>query len=578
MGEKLTSKPLVVMPPIFLAVLAVFLSLAWVIPNHTRPWLALYADGIAGAVLLIVAIWVLMRSPGKVEMVGLGLSFLLLAAVPWLQFEMGLVYSSGTAWINSFYLIGFSLAIFAGWRWEKSTPGQCLDFLFLAICLAAVVSVGMQLMQWLQFANDNFWVANGGKSRFSANMAQPNQLASLLLLGVVGVAWGYSQKSLGTIVAILLSLYLLLGVALTESRTAWLNVAIILVALYFFWGQSRPKRFNLALLGFGVYFIALHFSLPFFNRLIFGEEALHRELGDPIRLGMWKSLVNALMDRPWFGYGWGQITEAALASRDFPDTGQMTKHSHNIVLDILLYNGLVLGGLVLTVLVATFRRFFTRLTQENFILPLLAVGVVLVHAMLELPLHYAYFLLPCGMMLGVLLLRSDVKVWLACPKLMGLGVAITIACGLWITIADCLEVERTYFYVYFGKKGETIPPEFMPKLTVLTQWRDRLIFANSIPDGALTREKSRWMKGVIAATPESFLMFQLAQNLALNGRPDDAKEWLEKMCIMTPAWVTQLLAEQWESAAESHAAYRIVNWKQCHPARFASKNDLPPTE
>lgn len=557
------------MPPVMLAVLAVFLSLAWLIPNHTRPWLAFYSDAIAGIVLLAVAMWVLIRSPGKLELVGFGLFFMLLAAVPWLQFAGGIVYSSGTAWINSLYLIGFALAIIAGWDWEKSTPGQGLDFLFLAIIIAATVSVGMQWMQWFQSASDSVWLITGGPSRFSANMSQPNQLASLLLVAVLGVVWGYARKMQGAVISALLIACLLFGVTLTESRTAWLNVLGILVGLYFFWGKSRPKYFNRALFSFGAYFFAMHYSLPTINDWLFGEAAIRRELADPLRLAIWKNLLVALMERPLLGYGWGQTTEAVFASGNFPDTAGMTKHSHNIVLDLLLYNGLVLGGVVVLVLAAVFWRFCGSLKQEFFIVPLLAVGVLTVHAMLELPLHYAYFLLPCGMILGILLQRVGAKVVLSCPKWIGLGVTVSVACGLWITLADCLEVERTYYNVYFGKKGKAIPPEMRPDLYVLTQWDDRLAFANSIPDGALTPERYRWMKGVLNATPESFLMFQLAQNLALNGQSEEASEWLGKICNMAPEGVVKDLAEQWKTAAKASVAYGMVDWPPC-PTRKAA--------
>jgi hypothetical protein len=371
------------------------------------------------------------------------------------------------------------------------------------------------------------------------------------------------------VIALLLIAYLLFGVTLTESRTAWLNVICILVGLYFFWGKSRPKYFNLTLVSFSVYFFSLLYSLPAINDWIFGEAAIRRELADPLRLAIWKNLLGALMERPWLGYGWGQIMEAVFAASDYPDTGGMTKHSHNIVLDLLLYNGLVLGSLILLVLAGAFWRFWGALKQERFIIPLLAVGVVLVHAMLELPLHYAYFLLPCGMILGVLLQRSAARVVLSCPKWMGLGVALAVASGLWITIADCLEVERTYYNVYFGKKGKAIPPEMRPDVTVLTQWDDRLIFANSIPGGALSPERYRWMKGVLNSTPENFLMFQLAQNLALNGRTEEAREWQERMCKIAPSGVVQDLAEQWETAAKANAAYGMVGWQPCITRKVA---------
>lgn len=540
--------------------------------------MAFYSDAIAGVMLLIVAFWVLFRSSGKLGVIGLSLLFLFLAAVPWLQYSVGVVHSSGMAWINSIYLVGLSLAIFVGWNWERSTPGECLDFLFLAISIAAVISVGLQLLQWFQLPPGNFWVAYVGESRFSANMAQPNQLATLLLLSVMGVAWGCARKALGPAISVMLVLYLLFGVVLTESKTAGLNVAGVLLALYLFWGESRPKRFNLVLLGFGVYFVALYLSLPAINEFFFGEPSIRRAVGDAVRLDMWKSLVKAVMERPWLGYGWGQTTEAVFASADFPATGGTTKHSHNFFLDIFLYNGFLLGCFVVLVLGATFRQFLAHLKQDDFIIPMLGVGLLLVHSMLELPLHYAYFLLPFGMILGVLGRRSGVKIWCVCPKWLSLGLAVAVACGLWITIADCLEAERTYFNVYFGKKGKAIPPEFQPKLMVLTQWRDRLMFANSKPVNPLAPEQLSWMKGVIVTTPEPFLLFLLAQNLALNGQPAEAREWLDRMCKTVPPPVTQDLAEQWETAAEINAVYRMVDWKQCPLSTLATRKDLPPME
>lgn len=565
MDEKPTPKPLVVMSPIVLAILAVSLSFAWVIPNHTMPWTAFHSDAIASTVLLIVTALVFVRGAGKIDLIGFGLFFMLSAAIPWIQYFLGLVYSFGTAWISSLYLIGFSLAIVTGWRWEKSTAGQCLDFLFLAICLAGSLSIAIQLVQWFRLDLSDLWFLNEttGIGRFSANLGQPNQLASLFLLAMLGVAWGYARNALGAVVAIVLNLCFLFGVALTESRTAWLNFSGILVALFYYWGKSRPKYLSLLLVGFGIYSIALYFGLPVINDALFGEVSSPRPVADPIRLELWRNLSMAVLESPWFGYGWGQTIAAIFASRDFPEAGAMFKHAHNIVLELILYNGIVLGGLVVLVLGKLLRHFLGYLRQDFFIIPFLAVALLLVHSMLEYPLHYAYFLLPFGMLIGVLGLRSGLDVKCACPKWVGVGCLFVVAGGLWITIVDSLEAERVHYYFYFGKKGQEIPPELQPQLTVLTQWSDRLVLANSKPSVPLSPENYAWMKGVAITTPESFLLVKLSQNLALNGKPDEAREWLDELCKIAPGALTDEVLEEWESAAQNNAAYRTVDWKGC---------------
>lgn len=577
MNEKITTTPQVAMPPILFIFLAVFLALAWIIPNHTKPWTTFHSEALASAVLLVVALWVLVRTPGKLEPIGLGLFFLALAAVPWLQFGAGIIYSFGVAWITSLFVIAFAMALFVGWHWEKMNPGECLDFLFLAFGIGAVVSVGIQLLQWLQLAQGSFLVLEVADHRFAANMGQANQLASLLLLATVGVGWGYAKNALRPTVALLLVLFLLFGVVLTDSRTAKLNVVGMLVALFVFWRTGRPKNAHWVLLGLGVYFFALNYALPIVNQRFFGLITESRAQYDSVRPEMWASLSKALMAQPWTGYGWGQTAVAMLAAPDFPGITSVTTYAHNLVLDIFLYNGLLLGGIVVAVLAGVFWRFWGHLKDDLFIFPALAVGLLLVHAMLELPLHYAYFLLPFGMIVGVMAHRSGIKGWAACPKWPGFGYVIILAGGLWLTVVDCLEAERTYFFTRFGEKGQAIPPEFLPQLKVMPQWRNRLLLVNAIPTSGLPPEKIRWIHEVVYSTPEVFLMFQLARHLALNGQPDEAREWLGKICKMAPEWITDAFAEKWASEIEADASYRQVGWTRCPPSKFPGGKKPFPT-
>lgn len=562
MDEKIFPKQLAIMPPIPFILLAFFLSLAWVIPNHTWPWTGFYSDAVTASVLLVASAWVLIRSSGKLQLAYPGLFFLLLAAIPWLQYLTGVIYSAGTAWINSLYLLGFSLAIFAGGQWERATPGQCLDFLFSAIFVAATVSMAIQLLQWLRLISDVF-VLDSGSGRYFGNLGQPNQLASLLLLAVIGVARAYAKRVVNPVLAGLFVAFMLFGVALTESRTAWLNIAGILALLFLFWRDGRPNKLGWLMLGFGGYFVALYFCLPVINEWLLGEATPGRSVGDPVRLAIWGNLVQAAFQRPWFGYGWGQTVEAVFASPDFPMLGSVTMHAHNLILDLVLYNGLLLGGAIVVVSASFLLRLTGHLKQGDFIFPALALGVLLIHSMLELPLHHAYFLLPFGMILGVLLQRSETKGAWVCSRLVGYGIVCAATGALFLTVADYLEVERTYFPVRYGKEWRAISPEFMPQTTVLTQWRERMQLANMTPEDTLLPGNSLRVERGVIVTPEPFLMFLLSQHLALEGRGSEAKIWLGKVCKMLPPSLAANFAKQWGSLAEESANYRTVEWRQC---------------
>ena len=64
------------------------------------------------------------------------------------------------------------------------------------------------------------------------------------------------------------------------------------------------------------------------------------------RLGMWMQIIHAIGERPWFGYGWNQTSVAVVESIHF-NTVKFGLIAHNIVLDLLVWNGLPLGFLII---------------------------------------------------------------------------------------------------------------------------------------------------------------------------------------------------------------------------------------
>lgn len=551
------------LPPILTLLLSVLLALAWLLPNHNQPWTTFQSESWLAIILLLVACVVLLRAPFRVELPIASIVAVFMALLPWGQFLAGEIHSFGTAWINSIYLLGFSLAISVGWNWERRAPGETMDFLFLAITIASVVSVAMQVCQLLQIGELDIWVLNGGQGRFSANLNQPNMLASLLLLGVIGVAWAYANEKLGALVSVLLVLWLLFGVQLTESRTAWLNMLALLIGFAVFWRVQRPKYLILVLVGFAAYSVLAHFSIPILNELFRSQETVSRGLYDAYRIAIWRESVDLLIQRPYFGYGWGQAQEAYLAAEGLPDFGGALSHSHNIFIELLLNNGVLLGGLLLVFFAAQFWQFFRNIRAPNFIFPFAAFWVLFVHAQLELPLHYAYFLLPFGLILGVLSQKSGLLVLLSVRKLFVVPALVLTAGILALTIRDCFEVERTAHTIRYGNKGQLKQLDDLPSLFVLTQWRDRLEFANAEPLSPLTEAKYQWMRGVVVSTPSPFMYFRLAQNLALDGQSERARFWLSALCRASPEDYKEKLFAHWSELSMANSKYVAVNWKGC---------------
>ena len=91
---------------------------------------------------------------------------------------------------------------------------------------------------------------------------------------------------------------------------------------------------------------------------------------------------------------------AIVDAADYPALGVAVQHAHNLVLDLVLWNGVPLGLLLVGALAWwAWRQVRDAQTAQQRLL-LLALGLLLLHALLELPHLYAFFLLPAAAMAG----------------------------------------------------------------------------------------------------------------------------------------------------------------------------------
>ena len=168
---------------------AVDFALSWLLPNHHEPWVDVHSDAWAALSLGVLGAVVLWRSRSAAGLSWHMLPLLALAcaALVWLQYAGGLVESFGVAWISTLYLLGLALALLGGAAWERWRPGLCADFLFIAALVGATGSVAVQLQQWLRIdPGPFFWLfIPPPPTRVHANLGQPNQLSTLLCLGVL---------------------------------------------------------------------------------------------------------------------------------------------------------------------------------------------------------------------------------------------------------------------------------------------------------------------------------------------------------------------------------------------------------
>jgi len=556
------------MSPFWLAGWSIALSVSWLLPNHYLPWSTFHMDAWLSMVLLLASAVVIWRSTGPVVWHSMAVIAAALAFVPGLQYAFGLIMFSGTAWVATAYLMGFWLALLTGSRWELASPGQLADGLFLAIGVAALVSVGLQFHQWLGLDLLDIWSMGGGLSRPYANFGQPNQLATFLLWGVLAAAWGLVRQRIGAGTALLMAVYLLFGLALTASRTAWMAVGILVFASWAWRDLWPDQRWPWVLTALALYFAMCVMAIDWLNQLLL--LTLPAEAGDILRISgelrpaVWSLFIDAILQQPFSGYGWNQGGLAALSvATDYPTFHVFFFHAHNVFLDLMLWCGIPVGLFVSIYLLRWLWLRLRAVSRAEDAVLLLFVLVVGNHAMLELPLQYAYFLLPLGLVMGALNVRLGARCLLVAGRWSVIAVWLASTLLLALLIRDYARVEPSYLSLRFEwARIKTETRGGPPEVLLLTQWRELIRFARLEPANDMSADDLVWMRKVASTIPSGGSLLKLASALAMNRQTEEAQMWLKKLCKFVSVSQCAAAKTAWANQSLANPLIAAVPWPE----------------
>lgn len=524
-------------------IFSILLGMGWLMPDHFPPWWAFLNEAPVFLGLLLAmgtTCLIALRQRRHVafrlgEMPTLVLLLMLLAVA---QYFTGKLPFAGDLWVTLIYLGGFALAWMLGaiWADEPIAAGRDpLETVAWAFALGAVLSALMGLVQWLELEGDWApWVMLAAHStRALANLAQPNQLSTLLLMGIVAAAILREREKIGTGLLVLMVTVQSLGVVLTQSRTGLLVVAVL--ALWYLWagvGFSHIRRHAVMIWAASIWLLELVLSQGMGQAI--GKQGLGEQI---VQAGsrplMWRQFLEAIGQSPWWGYGWLQ-TQAAQQDAALKVPGfEQAFYAHNIGLDLAIWIGVPLTVLVVMTIVMVIwrRRSFYR--DKRVIMVLTWVLPVGCHAMLEFPLAYAYFLLPVGVLLGMLdqWTQKD-RSWSL--KLPGWGAAFGcfLYGGLLLGVGlEYMQAEEDYRVARFEQRriGKTADTYEVPNLRLLTQLGTVLqgIRLRAVP--GMTPSDIELLKEGARRYPWLPLHFQYAVALGLNNQPTRATQQLEVM-------------------------------------------------
>lgn len=512
----------------------VALALPWLIGLHPDPWSSFYNDiAAAASVLLLAALLVWRRQRLRIDAAAVVLTAC--ACIPLLQAASGMFALPAEAPIIALYVFGMGCAVALGHTAQARFAADFGTALFTALAGAAVISATLGFAQLMHLDLGVLLAPVVHGSRPYANVGQPNELATLLVLGSIAVLWLLRQRRIPCWLAVVLLAYLMLGVASTRSRTGWLEVALIhLVGVVSpAWLGLHFRRARLVVIG----------SLLLFVLTITGWEMAATALlpaGGPrlaagLRPRMWRMVIDGIAHGPWLGYGWnqGRVMQLAVlpAHCDYYQEG--FQYAHNIVLDLLVWNGIPMGAVLVAGGVWWFGWQSWRLRSGSDALMLLAILAFAVHASLELPHAKAFFLLPIGLLVGALNAQAGVKVLISLrPAALA---ALTVGLSLVVALAtqDFLRIsedQRAYRVRTAWAGIAPVPPA--PDIYILRSLQSTLATLRIEPAAGMDAETIERIEHVAQRYPIERSLLLYAKTSALNGNPHESLRTLTQLCLL----------------------------------------------
>jgi O-antigen ligase len=446
-----------------------------------------------------------------------------------------------------------------GATWELRNPGEMLDALFFAIGLATIFSVGLQLKQWLHVDGLDLLDMGGGGNRPHANLGQPNQLGTLLLWGLLSAAWAWQRGYIGSKIALVMAMYTLFGLALTASRTAWVGFTIVVGAGWVWRKIWASQRTPWVLTALWLYLATcIWFLIAYAPNLIFQQKSQAavplQHFSGTARSAIWQLMADAIIREPWQGYGWNQTAAAqmAVATNHQQIDGSVFTFSHNLFVDLVVWCGLPIGLFLGYCLVRWFWQLLTKVSKAEDVVLVLLVVVIANHAMLELPLYYAYFLLPTGLIVGALNARLSKGAIGTNSRWPWVIVCLTAITVLVLIISDYMEASLQFRNLRFQQMRIRVEKLPAPNMILLTQLEDQLVFARSEPRPGISAEELKKMEEIVRVFPSALFAHKLASFMALNNRPTDARLWLKNLCKFSSISQCDLAKRIWLRQSETH--------------------------
>ena len=544
-----------------LVLLALALVLPYAVVNHTYPIPTFYAEFTAFALYLLMGAGVVLLVATSQPRIGFASP--VVALVP-LLFGLLLVAQSvllpvsqpSMNWLGGGFLLAAFMAAHAGYGFARAKLNEtALRWAAGALVVGGLFAVFCQVIQLfhLEARVSPLVVAYNVtvERRPFGNMAQANHLATYIAFAMAGALFLVQTRRIAVAIWALVSTIFAVGLALTVSRGPWLQMGVIVVAgLWMALVQTRAEpqlrrshRQWLIPVALAVLFFVVNALIRWANvryHLELGQSAADRfkDAGQIApRLALWKYGWTMFRTHPLLGVGWGEFPSYQYQFAKALGGVEIANNSHDIFIDLLAKTGLIGLAIVLFGLVAWLVRVVRAPQSAARVFGIALIGVLVMHALVEYPQQYMFFLLPAMFVFGLLETRPLRLV----PARVSFGAFAVIVFG---GIAALYPVYRDYARAEVLYYGSRPAEQYRADPSFLFRAWGEYGMATLLPMNAMDLQRKLAMhRQAMALLPGETVLRRYAVLQALSGDTAAAFDTVERLKIFAEElkdWPAQL--------------------------------------
>lgn len=499
------------------------LSISWLLPNHSYPLSSILQDLSA-----FFAASIALLSIPRLKISTEAAIVLATSSIPLLQLALGIIKLPGDALNASLFMIllCISIAIGNNLKQKKNEIKKIQETISIYIITSSLICIYIQIRQWLHIPGNIYIVDLPPNGRPFANFAQPNNLATFLCMGLLSNWLLFKNGKISYNITIFFALIILFGIALTQSRTPWITLPI-LFSLLAFSGKKRTATL------FALYYIAASLLIPPISKILLleTENILSRAIQSQ-RFLIWKPLIDMAFHAPPLGYGWNQIPLVQLAYSEKIKTGFVFDYSHNLFLDIIIYNGKLVGATLIALMSFAYLQRIRQNEEGTNTYPLLCITTIAIHCQLEFPHAYAYFLVPFGLFWGI---SSNSRNILLIPQPIPAVLAAIIAALVVKASIEYTEVEQNFLTLRMQHaKITSVQPKAMSSGIFFSELKTYYAFINSPEKTQLGRFEIEKAEFISHRFPFKYTMEKYIRILKENNLKGEAEIQEQKLINISP--------------------------------------------